>query len=140
MATVQCAAAGKCNGWARAARAPRAPSARRDARPALGSRAGRGQCARRAWADDGLERVPIGLDVEPPKRGVKHFLHLDDWSSDEVNGVLARAQEVKAKIKSGDRNFKPLEGKSMSMIFTKQSMRTRVSFETVTKTHLFDSA
>lgn len=44
--------------------------------------------------------------------------------------MLDRAIEVKALLKSGDRSFRPFEGKTMSMIFTKPSMRTRVSFET----------
>lgn len=59
-----------------------------------------------------------------------HFLHLDDFSKEEIVALLERAVEVKAIIKSGDKSFKPLEGKTMSMIFTKPSMRTRVSFET----------
>ena len=31
---------------------------------------------------------------------------------------------------SGDRSFRPFEGKTLCMIFTKPSLRTRVSFET----------
>ena len=37
---------------------------------------------------------------------------------------------MKANLKSGDKNYQPLKGMSMAMIFTKPSMRTRVSFET----------
>ncbi|CAN6446647.1 unnamed protein product [Victoria cruziana] len=44
--------------------------------------------------------------------------------------ILDRAAEVKALLKSGDRSFLPFKGKTMAMIFTKPSMRTRVSFET----------
>jgi ornithine carbamoyltransferase len=44
--------------------------------------------------------------------------------------MLERAAEVKAVLKSGNRNYQPLQGMSMAMIFTKPSMRTRVSFET----------
>ena len=61
---------------------------------------------------------------------VRHFLHLDDFSKDELSAMLQRASEVKAKIKGGDRSFQPFKGMSMAMIFTKPSMRTRVSFET----------
>lgn len=43
--------------------------------------------------------------------------------------ILQKASEVKALLKSGDRTFQPFKGKTMSMIFTKPSMRTRVSFE-----------
>ena len=77
--------------------------------------------------------VPSGLEIPNPSKGHKHFLHIDDWSADEVRDVLKRAQDVKAKIKSGDTSFQPFKGKTMSMIFTKQSMRTRVSFETVSR-------
>jgi len=83
-----------------------------------------------AAVNGGIESVPTGLDIEGPKVGHKHFLHIDDWSADEIKDVLKRAQTVKAKIKSGDTTFKPLAGKTMSMIFAKESMRTRVSFET----------
>jgi len=48
----------------------------------------------------------------------------------KVREVLNRAVEVKARLKSGDRSFRPFAGKTMAMIFTKPSMRTRVSFET----------
>ncbi|TKY75170.1 Ornithine carbamoyltransferase [Spatholobus suberectus] len=41
--------------------------------------------------------------------------------------MLDRAIEVKALLKSGDRKFRPFEGKTMAMIFAKPSMRTRVS-------------
>lgn len=43
--------------------------------------------------------------------------------------ILQKASEVKALLKSGDRTFQPFKGKTMAMIFTKPSMRTRVSFE-----------
>lgn len=62
--------------------------------------------------------------------GVKHFIHIDDYDKETILGILDRAKEVKAVIKSGDRSFQPFKGKSMAMIFTKPSMRTRVSFET----------
>jgi hypothetical protein len=39
--------------------------------------------------------------------------------------------QVKEALKSGDNSYKPFAGLSMAMIFTKPSMRTRVSFETV---------
>ena len=45
--------------------------------------------------------------------------------------MLTTASEVKARLKGGDNGFKPFAGKSLAMIFTKPSMRTRVSFETV---------
>lgn len=62
--------------------------------------------------------------------GMKDFLHIDDFDKDTILKMLDRAIEVKALLKSGDRSFRPFEGKTMSMIFAKPSMRTRVSFET----------
>jgi len=38
---------------------------------------------------------------------------------------------VKARLKAGDRDYQPLKGKTMAMVFSKPSLRTRVSFETV---------
>lgn len=64
------------------------------------------------------------------KKGPTHFLHLDDFDKETLLQILDRAAEVKAKLKSGDRSYQPFKGMSMSMIFTKPSMRTRVSFET----------
>ena len=40
-------------------------------------------------------------------------------------------RQVKKTLKEGDDSYKPLAGKTMAMIFTKPSMRTRISFETV---------
>lgn len=39
--------------------------------------------------------------------------------------------QVKQKLKARDESYKPFGGLTMAMIFTKPSMRTRVSFETV---------
>lgn len=73
---------------------------------------------------------PSGAAVSPPTVG-KHFLHIDDWSRDELRAVLDTAVRVKKELKEGDGTYQPLRGKTMAMIFTKPSMRTRVSFETV---------
>ena len=45
--------------------------------------------------------------------------------------MLATARTVKDRILLGENQYKPFAGKTMAMIFTKPSMRTRVSFETV---------
>lgn len=71
-----------------------------------------------------------GSKVTPPAKG-NHFLHIDDFSKDELFAMLDTAREVKAKLKADDQSYKPFHGKSLAMIFTKPSMRTRVSFETV---------
>ena len=42
-----------------------------------------------------------------------------------------RGPQVKRTLQQRDESFKPLAGRTMAMIFTKPSMRTRISFETV---------
>ena len=44
---------------------------------------------------------------------------------------MRRHAQVKERLAARDESFKPFAGLSMAMIFTKPSMRTRVSFETV---------
>jgi ornithine carbamoyltransferase len=62
----------------------------------------------------------------PNERGGKRdFLQIPDLSRDELYAVLARA----ARLKSGAERGRPLEGKTLAMIFRKSSTRTRVSFE-----------
>ena len=61
---------------------------------------------------------------------LKDFVHINDFSKQTIMEILDRAAEVKALVKSGNRGFQPFKGKTMAMIFTKPSMRTRVSFET----------
>jgi ornithine carbamoyltransferase len=46
----------------------------------------------------------------------------------EIDETLDLAIKLKAHIKSG-KTFRPLEGKHMTMIFEKPSLRTRISFE-----------
>jgi len=59
----------------------------------------------------------------------RDFLHITDFTSAEVLETLDIAKEVKAKLKSGE-EYKPFKDRSMAMIFTKPSARTRISFET----------
>jgi ornithine carbamoyltransferase len=70
-----------------------------------------------------------GANVASPRAG-HHFLHIDDFSREQLLAMLETAAEVKARLKADDQSFKPFAGKSLAMIFTKPSMRTRVSFET----------
>lgn len=77
-----------------------------------------------------LSRSYTGLETAGPDNG-HHFLHIDDFSKEELSNMLSTARTVKERLRSNDNSYKPFEGKSMAMIFTKPSMRTRVSFETV---------
>ncbi len=58
----------------------------------------------------------------------RDFLTLDDLRLEELEGLLARARELKEKARRGKR-VKTLEGKTLGLIFFKASTRTRVSFE-----------
>ena len=58
----------------------------------------------------------------------RHFLTLMDLSSAELRDLIERATELKALRYAGTEP-QSLSGKSLSMIFTKASTRTRVSFE-----------
>ncbi|GAV20146.1 ornithine carbamoyltransferase [Mariprofundus micogutta] len=60
---------------------------------------------------------------------MRHFLTLLDVSADETRHILKRAKKIKHKLKEG-KAHRPLEGKTLGMIFDKASTRTRVSFET----------
>lgn len=71
-----------------------------------------------------------GKSIKPPAKG-KHFLHLDDFTKDELQDMLDKGLMAKKKFYARDESFKPFAGQTMAMIFTKPSARTRVSFETV---------
>lgn len=60
---------------------------------------------------------------------MKHLLCLNDWTSDEIIHVLDLADKLKYENKNGIRHDHHLRGKTMGMIFSKSSTRTRVSFE-----------
>ena len=59
---------------------------------------------------------------------VQHFLTLDDLPKATLQGLIDRAIELKALSKQGA-IFEPLKNKSLAMVFSKSSTRTRVSFE-----------
>ena len=60
---------------------------------------------------------------------MKHLLSIHDLSCEEVKKILDVSGDLKAKLKAGIEH-KLLSGKTMGMIFSKSSTRTRVSFET----------
>ncbi len=59
----------------------------------------------------------------------RHFLSLLDFTGNELRELIGHAIDVKKKLKRGIQH-RPLEGKTLAMIFEKSSTRTRVSFET----------
>ena len=58
----------------------------------------------------------------------KSFLKLLDFSTEEIQGLLTLAAELKAKKKAGIPH-KLCEGKNIALIFEKTSTRTRCAFE-----------
>jgi ornithine carbamoyltransferase len=58
----------------------------------------------------------------------KDFLRVADYTRQDMLDVFDLAARIKARQKKGD-PFRPLEGKTLGMIFQKSSTRTRVSFE-----------
>ena len=55
----------------------------------------------------------------------KHFLDLSQFETTKLREILGYGTQ----LKSGEISGRPLEGKSLAMIFEKPSTRTRVSFE-----------
>ncbi len=60
---------------------------------------------------------------------VKHFLHISDYTSEELWNILHLSKEVKERFRNRE-DYRPFRNKSLAMIFAKPSARTRVSFET----------
>ena len=59
---------------------------------------------------------------------MKHFLDIADFSSEEIQGLLDLAVQLKKEQKAG--KSRPLfKGKVLAMVFQKPSLRTRVSFD-----------
>ena len=58
----------------------------------------------------------------------KDFLKLSDLNKDEVLGLIKETTELK-QLKAKGTAHRPLEGKTLGMIFNKNSTRTRISFE-----------
>lgn len=59
----------------------------------------------------------------------RHLLSMKDLTGDEIHAILDQAAELKAN-RAQVYADKPLDGKTLGMIFQKPSLRTRVSFET----------
>ena len=59
---------------------------------------------------------------------MKDLISLHDLTSEEVKGLLELGLKLKKEQKSGIEHH-ILKGKTLGMIFTKSSTRTRVSFE-----------
>ncbi len=59
----------------------------------------------------------------------RDFLKLLDFTSEEIEGLIDLAAELKAKKKNGELLVDTYRGKNIALIFEKTSTRTRCSFE-----------
>ena len=59
----------------------------------------------------------------------RDFIHITDFTTEEIWDTLELAKEIKAKL-NNRQDFKPFKDHSLAMIFAKPSARTRISFET----------
>jgi len=60
---------------------------------------------------------------------VRHFLDISELPPKELRNMLSASIAMKAKLKAHEKSRKPLEGKTLAMIFERPSTRTRVSFD-----------
>lgn len=59
---------------------------------------------------------------------MRHFLAIDQYSREEIEGLLELAIDLKKEYRSSG-NKPLLAGKTLAMVFQKPSLRTRVSFD-----------
>lgn len=59
----------------------------------------------------------------------RDFLHVSDFNAEEIWQIFELTRRLKSYVKEG-KDYTPLKGKTMAMIFAKPSARTRISFET----------
>jgi len=69
---------------------------------------------------------------------MRHLLNVSDLSTDEILRIFALSDDLKAKFRAGVRE-PLLPGRVMALLFEKQSLRTRVSFQAAI-THLGGSS
>ena len=60
---------------------------------------------------------------------INHFLHISDFSKEQIWDILNLAKELKIKFHKKE-EYLHFKNQSLAMIFAKPSARTRVSFET----------
>lgn len=63
---------------------------------------------------------------------MRHFIDIADQTTETLRAILDDAVKTKAALRAGNR-AQPLAGRTLAMIFEKNSTRTRVSFEVAMK-------
>src|SRR3981081_286199 len=74
-------------------------------------------------------RRPVETGGGAMSKALRHFLDLSELPTKELRNMLDASVAMKAKLKAHAKPHKPLEGKTLAMIFEKPSTRTRVSFD-----------
>lgn len=72
---------------------------------------------------------PVTTAAPTAKPAVRHFLKIDDLTNDEVLELIDRASYLKQRRNVAPAAITPVEGRTVSLLFEKPSLRTRVSFE-----------
>ncbi|WP_372421647.1 ornithine carbamoyltransferase [Salinarimonas chemoclinalis] len=72
----------------------------------------------------------MNAPIPKPAAATRHFTDLTTLSGEELRRILDIGVRIKAARRRGERQAdRPLEGKTLAMIFDKPSTRTRVSFD-----------
>ncbi|ORX78179.1 ornithine carbamoyltransferase [Basidiobolus meristosporus CBS 931.73] len=80
-----------------------------------------------------LKRISLPSTCSRIQKQVNHLITLADLSKAQIHRLLMNAAQHKYNVKYEDKpSSKPLEGKSVALIFSKRSTRTRVASETAT--------
>lgn len=58
----------------------------------------------------------------------RHFLAISDLDPSELEALISRAEKIKGNHQKGNQH-RPLQGKTLGLIFSKSSTRTRISFQ-----------
>ena len=75
-------------------------------------------------------RLSPRMEVTPPlPDGQHHFLAINDLTSEEVRSLLELAKKIKPLVLERSPAYRPFDTRTLAMVFTKPSTRTRVSFE-----------
>jgi len=64
---------------------------------------------------------------------IRHFLDLIDIPPRELSGIIEASRAMKTRVRG--RAARPLDGRTLAMIFDKPSTRTRVSFDVAKGRH-----
>lgn len=80
----------------------------------------------------GVAAPKLSLPVTVPvaAKPLHDLLQIDDLSKDQAEDILDLAAYSKQRRRIAPSVIQPVEGRTVAMVFEKQSLRTRVSFET----------